>query len=122
MTQILIVDNEEPIRALVRECLLDPGIDVLEAADADSAWSLIESRLPDLVLLDMVMPGPSGLDLLRRIRADERSQGLPVFFLSARASHDDLERGLQAGANGYMTKPFSPRKLQELVRPFLHAV
>lgn len=121
MTRILIVDNEEPIRALVRECLAAPGIEVLEAADAEAGWVVIQQAAPDVVLLDMVMPGPSGLELLARIRRDEQLRGLPVFFLSARASSEDLASGLRAGANGYVTKPFSPRRLQDLVRPFLRA-
>lgn len=119
MTRILIVDNEEPIRALVRECLAAPGVEVLEAADAEAGWAVIQHAAPDVVLLDMVMPGPSGLELLARIRRDEQLYGLPVIFLSARASSEDLASGLRAGANGYVTKPFSPRRLQDLVRPFL---
>lgn len=119
MTRILIVDNEEPIRALVRECLAAPGVEVLEAADAEAGWACIAAGAPDVVLLDMIMPGASGLELLARIRNDERLRELPVIFLSARASREDLANGLRAGANGYVTKPFSPRRLQDLVRPFL---
>jgi two-component system phosphate regulon response regulator PhoB len=121
VTDILLIDNEQPIRELVRECLKSPQIRLREAADADEGWAEIQAQRPDVVLLDMVMPGMSGLELLSRIRADGGLADLPVFFLSARASDDDLARGEMAGATGYITKPFSPRKLVTLLQPYLRS-
>jgi two-component system phosphate regulon response regulator PhoB len=116
---ILVIDNEQPIRDLVRESLSGPSIRLREASDAAEGWAEIQARRPALVLLDLVMPGVSGLELLGRIRADAAFADLPVFFLSARASEEDLTRGELAGATGYITKPFSPRKLVTLLQPYL---
>jgi DNA-binding response OmpR family regulator len=121
VTDILVIDNEQPIRDLVRESLTGPRVVLREAADADEGWEAIVARRPDLILLDLVMPGVSGLELLGRLRAETTYADLPVFFLSARASDDDLTRGQAAGATGYITKPFSPRKLLALLQPYLDA-
>ncbi|MBC7543875.1 MAG: response regulator [Candidatus Sericytochromatia bacterium] len=119
VTAILVIDNEAPIRELVRESLAGPRVTLREAADATEGWAEIQHRRPDVVLLDLVMPGMSGLELLEQIRAYAPTGDLPVFLLSARASSDDLARGQLAGATGYITKPFSPRKLLALLAPYL---
>lgn len=119
MTDILVIDNEQPIRDLVRESLSGPDVQLREAADAAEGWQAIQTRRPDLVLLDMVMPGTSGLELLGQIRPQSDYADLPVVFLSARVADEDLVRGQAAGANGYITKPFSPRKLLALLQPYL---
>ncbi len=119
MTDILVIDNEQPIRDLVRESLSRPDVVLREAADATAGWAAIRDRCPDLVLLDLVMPGVSGLDLLGQIRSASDLADLPVFCLSAQASSEDLAMGEEAGAIGSITKPFSPRKLLSLLAPYL---
>ncbi|MFT7561732.1 MAG: two-component system phosphate regulon response regulator PhoB [Flavobacteriales bacterium] len=108
---ILVVDDEAPIRDMLRVALEMVDYDVVEASDAREAHSIIVDKCPDLLLLDWMMPGTSGVDLARRLRADELTQKLPIILLTAKGEEDNKIQGLNMGADDYITKPFSPREL-----------
>jgi two-component system KDP operon response regulator KdpE len=105
---ILVVDDEPPIVRLVRAKLQVDGYAVVSATNGEEAIALLESERPDLVLLDLMMPGMDGFEALRRIREHHR---IPVIMLTARASDTDKLRGLHSGADDYITKPFNPDEL-----------
>jgi DNA-binding response OmpR family regulator len=116
MTQVLVVDDEPTIREIVVRYLERDGFATLEAADGDRARELVERESPDLVVLDLMLPGTDGLELCRWIRS--RST-LPVIMLTARGEESDRIVGLELGADDYVTKPFSPRELAARVRTVL---
>jgi len=116
MTTVLVVDDEPTIREIVVTYLKRDGYRTLEAADGDRARELIETERPDLVVLDLMLPGTDGLELCRRIRAGSH---LPVIMLTARGEESDRIVGLELGADDYVTKPFSPRELAARVRTVL---
>jgi DNA-binding response OmpR family regulator len=116
MTTVLVVDDEPTIREIVVKYLARDGFRTLEAADGDRARKLVEAEKPDLVVLDLMLPGTDGLDLCRWIRADSH---LPVIMLTARGEESDRIIGLELGADDYVTKPFSPRELAARVRTVL---
>ena len=116
MTTVLVVDDEPTIREIVITYLKRDGYRTLEAADGDRARELIETERPDLVVLDLMLPGTDGLELCRRIRAGSQ---LPVIMLTARGEESDRIVGLELGADDYVTKPFSPRELAARVRTVL---
>ncbi|HEY8842241.1 MAG TPA: response regulator [Candidatus Dormibacteraeota bacterium] len=108
---VLIVDDESSMRLLVHATIESEDFVALEAADGVAAWAMIQEHRPSLVLLDVQMPGRSGLDLLRSVRADPSLRGTRVILLTSRAQENDVEVGLIAGADFYLTKPFSPLDL-----------
>jgi len=116
MTSVLVVDDEPTIREIVVSYLKRDGFRTLEAADGNRARELLEAEAPDLVVLDLMLPGVDGLELCRRLRA--RSQ-VPVIMLTARGEEADRIVGLELGADDYVTKPFSPRELAARVRTVL---
>ena len=116
MTTVLVVDDEPTIREIVVKYLRRDGFRTLEAADGNHAHELVEAERPDLVVLDLMLPGIDGLELCRWIR--ERSN-LPVIMLTARGEEADRIVGLELGADDYVTKPFSPRELAARVRTVL---
>ncbi len=116
MATVLVVDDEPIVREVVVRYLAREGHETVEAADGDSARALLERSDPDLVVLDVMLPGTDGLDLCRWIRA--RSE-LPVIMLTARGEEADRIVGLELGADDYVTKPFSPRELAARVRSVL---
>jgi len=116
MTTVLVVDDEPTIREIVVSYLERDGYRTLEAADGNRARELIESGSPDLVVLDLMLPGTDGLDLCRWIRSGSQ---LPVIMLTARGEESDRIVGLELGADDYVTKPFSPRELTARVRTVL---
>ena len=118
-TRILIVEDEPAIRELVSVNLRHAGYIVSEADTAEAARIQIDNRLPDLVLLDWMLPGQSGIDFAKRMRADPRTRALPVVLLTARAQEGDKLQGVDVGADDYITKPFSPRELLARVRAVL---
>ncbi|CAA0091042.1 Phosphate regulon transcriptional regulatory protein PhoB [BD1-7 clade bacterium] len=109
--KILIVDDETAIRDMIRMGLEMSGFDCIEAGDIHEAFTLVHDSKPDLVLLDWMLPGGSGLELLRRLRRDEISQATPVIMLTAKTSEDNKIQGLEVGADDYIAKPFAPREL-----------
>jgi DNA-binding response OmpR family regulator len=116
MTRILIVDDEPKIVRLVADYLGDAGFDVVTAGSGDEALMRVRTDRPDLVVLDLGLPGLDGLDVTRTIR---RNGGLPIIVLTARADETDRVIGLELGADDYVTKPFSPRELVARVRAVL---
>jgi two-component system response regulator ResD len=116
MTQVLVVDDEPTIRDVVVRYLERDGFATLEAADGDRARELVERESPDLVVLDLMLPGTDGLELCRWIRS---RSSLPVIMLTARGEESDRIVGLELGADDYVTKPFSPRELAARVRTVL---
>ena len=116
MTRVLVVDDEPTIREIVVSYLEREGFKTLEAADGNRARELLERDPPDLVVLDLMLPGTDGLELCRWIRSRSR---LPVIMLTARGEESDRIVGLELGADDYVTKPFSPRELAARVRTVL---
>src|SRR5216117_555679 len=116
MTTVLVVDDEPTIREIVVRYLKRDGYETLEAADGNRARKLLETQRPDLVVLDVMLPGVDGLELCHWIRASSR---LPVIMLTARGEESDRIVGLELGADDYLTKPFSPRELAVRVRNLL---
>jgi DNA-binding response OmpR family regulator len=119
VTKVLVVDDEPTIREIVVSYLERDGFKTLEAADGNRARELLESDPPDLVVLDVMLPGTDGLELCRWIRSRSR---LPVIMLTARGEESDRIVGLELGADDYVTKPFSPRELAARVRTVLRRV
>ena len=116
---ILVVEDEPAIRELIGVNLRHAGYAPLFAADAAAARRQIDTELPDLVLLDWMLPDLPGIELARRLRADPRTRELPIIMLTARAQETDRVAGLEIGADDYVTKPFSPRELVARVRALL---
>ena len=108
---VVIADDEPSMRLLVHATIESDEYTVVEASDGDQAWTLIKEYRPSLVLLDVQMPGMSGLDVLRSIKKDPTLTGTHVILLTAKAQESDVEAGLIAGADFYLTKPFSPLDL-----------
>ncbi len=108
---ILIVDDEAPIRDMLRVALEMADYYCMEAKDAQQAHSLIVDRKPDLVLLDWMLPGTSGIELARRLKRDDVTSQVPIIMLTAKGEEDNKIQGLEVGADDYITKPFSPREL-----------
>jgi two-component system phosphate regulon response regulator PhoB len=116
---VLIVEDEPAILELVAVNLEHAGYETLRAASAEDASRLLSDVLPDLVLLDWMLPGQSGAALARRLRGDARTRELPLIFLTARAEEPDKIAGLEAGADDYITKPFSTKELVARIRAVL---
>ncbi len=111
MARIVIADDDADIRELVVFKLRHAGHEVLPVADGTAALEACLSSKPDLVILDVMMPGMSGLEAARALRADPTMVGVPIIMLTARAQESDIEQGFEAGADDYVVKPFSPREL-----------
>jgi len=111
MKRILVVEDEQPIREMVGFALKKAGLQFEEAADAEQALVAVATNPPDLMLLDWMLPGMSGVDLARRLRREEVTARLPIIMLTARVEESDRVHGLEVGADDYITKPFSPREL-----------
>ena len=108
---VLIVEDEAAIQELIAVNLESAGHHVLRASDAEQALTIIRRTLPDLVLLDWMLPGQSGLAIARNLRGSERTRTIPIIMLTAKSAEQDKIIGLEAGADDYVTKPFSPREL-----------
>jgi two-component system, OmpR family, phosphate regulon response regulator PhoB len=119
MARVLVVEDEPAIAELIALNLRHQGFEVSLAADAEAAQAQVDGVLPDLVLLDWMLPGTPGVLLARRWRADPRTREVPVIMLTARAAEADKIAGLDAGADDYLTKPFSPAELQARIRAVL---
>ncbi len=109
--RVLIVDDEAPIREMLTLALEMAGYVCMEADNAQSAHGMIIDSRPDLILLDWMMPGTSGIELARRLKKDELTADIPIILLTAKADEDNKVQGLESGADDYITKPFSPREL-----------
>lgn len=116
---ILVVEDEPAIQMLIATNLRRHGHLVITALDAEKALRQINEALPDLILLDWMLPGMSGLDFARRLRADARTKNVPIIMLTARGEERDKVTGLESGADDYVTKPFSPRELLARIQAVL---
>src|SRR5690606_25546158 len=118
-TTILVVEDEPAIQELIAVNLTFAGHKVLRAFDAEQAQILIRAELPDLILLDWMLPGASGIALSRSLRANERTRDIPLIMLTAKGDEQDKVEGLEAGADDYITKPFSPKELMARIKAVL---
>ena len=116
---ILVVEDEPAILELLKVHLVDAGYEVRAAADAEAAHATLKESLPDLVLLDWMLPGQSGLAFAKQLRADPRTKELPVIMVTARTDEADRVAGLEAWVDDYVTKPFSPRELKARIKSVL---
>jgi DNA-binding response OmpR family regulator len=119
MTAILIADDDPDIRDLVAFKLEQAGFEVVAVDNGPAALSAARSEPPDLAVLDVMMPGMSGIDVCRELRSDQRTASLPIILLTARAQETDVDAGFGAGADDYVIKPFSPRELVSRVEAVL---
>jgi DNA-binding response OmpR family regulator len=119
---VLVIDDEAPIRLLCKVNLEAEGMDVLEAADGPAGLDLSRESTPDIVLLDVMMPGLDGWQVAEQLLQDERTSEIPIIFLTARAEFRDRARGLDIGGIDYVTKPFNPLELAPLVRDLLERI
>jgi DNA-binding response OmpR family regulator len=116
---VLVADDNEDLLGLVKAVLERSGYEVVAVSDGAQALASVDKRKPDLAVLDITMPEIDGLEVLRRLRADTRTSGLPVVLLSAQVQEVDVDRGFATGASAYLKKPFSPRELTERVAALL---
>lgn len=119
MTHVLVVEDDNAIQELLRFWLTQSGFRVTQAADAETALQAIKSELPDLVILDWMLPKMSGITLARTLRADRRTKALPIIMVTARGDEPDKLAGLEHGADDYVTKPFSPKELLARIKALL---
>jgi len=119
MTTILVVDDEPDIREVMRFALENADYRVIEAAHADEARKLLTNESPDLILLDWMLPGRSGLELAKQLKQSPKSRAVPIIMVSARGEEEDRIKGLDTGADDYIAKPFSPREMVARVKAVL---
>jgi DNA-binding response OmpR family regulator len=119
MTKVLVIDDEAPIRLLCRVNLEAEKMDVLEAADGESGLEIARTEKPDVVLLDVMLPGMDGWQVAERLVEDEATSLIPLVFLTARAELRDRARGLELGGVDYITKPFNPLELAPVIEGLL---
>jgi DNA-binding response OmpR family regulator len=122
MTKVLVIDDEAPIRLLCRVNLEAEEMDVIEAADGPSGVEKARGESPDVILLDVMMPGLDGWNVAQLLLDDDRTAGIPIIFLTARAEFRDRARGLDIGGVDYITKPFNPLELAPLVQRLLDRI
>jgi two-component system, OmpR family, alkaline phosphatase synthesis response regulator PhoP len=122
ITKVLVIDDEAPIRLLCRVNLEAEGMQVIEAADGPSGVDKARDESPDVILLDVMMPGLDGWKVAEQLLQDDRTVGIPIIFLTARAEFRDRARGLDIGGVDYVTKPFNPLELAPLVQSLLERI
>jgi two-component system phosphate regulon response regulator PhoB len=116
---ILLVEDEPAIQELIAANLMRAGHHVVRAGDAETAQRIVRDALPDLILLDWMLPGMSGVEFAKRLRGEERTRSIPLIMLTARGEETDKVLGLESGADDYITKPFSPRELVARIKAVL---
>ena len=116
---VLVVEDEPAIQELISYNLQQAGHQAMRAGSAEDALNIMRHALPDLVLVDWMLPGLSGIELAKRIKSDKRTKTVPIIMLTARAAEEDKLTGLETGADDYITKPFSPRELNARVKAVL---
>ena len=117
--KVLLVEDEAPIREMMSLALSKAGYTIIEAEDAQSARKQIINDLPDIMVVDWMMPGESGIEFVRSIKLEKLTKQIPVIMVTARAEEDDRVRGLEVGADDYMCKPFSPKELAARIKAIL---
>jgi two-component system phosphate regulon response regulator PhoB len=113
---ILVIEDDRHIRTILEYNLRQEGFDVYSAADGASGLEMALEKMPRLILLDWMMPRMNGLEVLEKLKGDEKTRNIPVFMLTARGMLNDADKALNAGADGYITKPFNPVELGKTVR------
>ncbi|MGZ8715567.1 MAG: response regulator transcription factor [Gaiellaceae bacterium] len=121
-TVVLVADDDDDILLLVTTRLRRDGFEVIAARNGEEALALVQERRPDVAVLDIGMPKLDGLEVLQKIRADETLNAMRVLLLTAKAQESDVQRGLEAGADAYVRKPFSPSDLSARVRELADSV
>jgi two-component system, OmpR family, phosphate regulon response regulator PhoB len=119
VTVVLVADDDADIRDLVAFKLEQAGLEVVAVEDGEAALEQARARQPELAVLDISMPGLSGIDVCRMLRADPTTSGMLIIMLTARVQEHDVEGGFSAGADDYVTKPFSPRELVSRIQALL---
>ncbi len=117
---VLVVDDEPQARSMMRLILVRAGFDVLEAKDGYEALDEVKRQIPDLMILDIMMPGIDGFTVCERLRAEERTTNLPIIVLSAKTDAESVKRGMEVGATMYLTKPVSPDDLTRHVQDVIN--
>ncbi|MBA3582516.1 MAG: phosphate regulon transcriptional regulator PhoB [Gammaproteobacteria bacterium] len=120
--RVLIVEDEQAIREMISFALRRAGLECLEAADGQRAQVQLADKLPDVILMDWMLPDVSGIELIRRFKRDELTRQIPIIMLTARGDEDDKVHGLDSGADDYLTKPFSPKELVARIRALLRRI
>lgn len=120
--KVLVVEDEEAIREMLELALQQSGFTVELAEDVKEAEILLDKTVPDIILLDWMLPGVSGIDWARRLKKDEQHGEIPIILLTARGAEEDKVKGLDSGADDYVTKPFSPKELSARIRAVLRRV
>jgi len=116
VSKVMVIDDEPFILMMIEDKLKNAKIDVITVRKSKHAIERIREERPDLIILDWMMPELSGIDLCKLIKRDPDLQGIPIFMLTAKGQDSDEQQGIQCGVNRYITKPFSPRSLLELVQ------
>ena len=122
MYKVLVADDEHNIRNILDFSLHAEGFLVISALNGEDAFKLAVESSPDLIILDVMMPGQGGVETCRALKADPRTSGIPVILLTALAGRDDRDAGREAGSDAYITKPFSPQKVIDTVQDLLGVV
>lgn len=120
--KILIVEDEAPIREMLSFVMEQHGYQAVEAGDYSTALEKIVEPFPDMILLDWMLPGGSGIQLAKKLKSDDFTRGIPIIMLTARGEEEDKVRGLEVGADDYITKPFSPKELMARMRAVFRRV
>lgn len=116
---VLVADDNRVVRELIVFRLERSGYRVIAASDGAEAWRIVRDQLPDLAILDVMMPNLTGVQVTERIRADEATSHIPIILLTARVQEADITRGFDAGADDYIRKPFNPQEIRGRVQAIL---
>jgi two-component system phosphate regulon response regulator PhoB len=116
MSKVMIIDDEPFILMMIEDKLKRAGIEVVAIRESVGAVEIIRTEKPDLIIMDWMMPEVSGLEVCRALKADDELKDIPIFMLSAKGQEEDIKRGLESGVVRYLTKPFSPKVLLEIVQ------
>lgn len=120
--KVLVVDDEAPIREMLVFVLEQNGYQAIEADDFDSALAAVNEPYPDLILLDWMLPGGSGIQIAKQLKQNELTRQVPIIMITARGEEEDKVRGLEVGADDYITKPFSPKELMARIKAVIRRV
>lgn len=118
-SKIVVIEDEAAIRDMLKFTLMSSGFEVFEAANAEEGWKIVLDNSIDLILLDWMMPGTSGVTLAKRLRQNNKTRAIPIIMLTAKGEEDDQVQGFEAGADDYVIKPFSPRALVARIQALL---